>query len=232
MEIILINKASGVSLRDLPRIDSNLVASLSKNEKAKFLEFDGSKKWVKIVRGNGAVGWSAYKFFTAVNVESGFPDDPKWLDIAYGEYGVTENLEKGKSNPRIEEYLNSCNHSTGLKDDTAWCSAFTNWCVEKAGYEGANSLWAQDWYNWGQKVEEPFRGCITVFKRYVLNNKTKKIDVMGHVGFFLGKNSDGSVDILSGNASNQVIVKSFPTNCSTPPKSGEYKLMGYCKPLS
>lgn len=174
MEIILINKASGVSLRDLPRIDSNLIASLAKNEKAKFLEFDQSKKWVKIVRNNGAVGWSTYKFFTAFNSESGFPDDPAWLDIAFGEYGVTEYLEEGKSNPRIEEYLNSCDHNKSLKDDTAWCSAFTNWCVEKAGYEGANSLWAQDWYNWAQKIEEPFRGCIAVFKRYVLNTKTKK----------------------------------------------------------
>lgn len=231
MEIILINKASGVNLRTMPNVGSEKIASISKNEKVKFLSFDATKQWVNIERSNGVKGWSVFKYFLVKDAGGNLMNDPVWLDIAYGEYGITE-FAGLPSNPRIEEYINSCNVRKGLKDDTAWCSAFTNWCMEKAGYEGTNSLWAQDWSKWGQKIETPFRGCIAVFKRYTLNSDTGKIEEKGHVGFYLNKNGEENIDLLSGNASNQVIVKSFPTKPSEPPKSGEYKLIGYRRPLS
>ncbi|MCD4737613.1 MAG: TIGR02594 family protein [Bacteroidales bacterium] len=60
-------------------------------------------------------------------------------------------------------------------DETAWCSAFVNWCMEASGIEGTNSAWARHWLFWGEPVNNPVRGCVVVFKR----------GTGGHVGFFI-----------------------------------------------
>lgn len=230
--ITLINKASGLNLRTEPTLSSKSLGSLGKEEHVEFIEFDASKQWAKIRRTNGTEGWSNYKYLIAEISSEGFPTDPTWLRIAYGEYGIAEWLVATKSNPEVEKYLRSCS-SLKYKDDTAWCSAFVNWCMEKAGNEGTDDLWAQSWKNWGQKVDTPFRGCVVVFKRFYEDKDSGKVKEGGHVGFYLSEEGKGKISILGGNQSDQVIVKSYPLdNLSNPPKSGEYKLIGYRKPMS
>ncbi|HOZ21236.1 MAG TPA: TIGR02594 family protein, partial [bacterium] len=101
-------------------------------------------------------------------------------------------------NPRIVEYLQSTMLESpwNANDETPWCSAFVNWCVERAGYEGTDSAWARSWFYWGTIIESPERGCIAVFKR---NNDP----YCGHVGFFIEENQNG-ISVLGGNQSNSV----------------------------
>ena len=114
---------------------------------------------------------------------------PPWLLIARQEVGVHENSAPGQDNPRILEYLESTTYDGGLTDEVPWCSGFVNWCVTKAGLKGTNSAAASSWLTWGQKLDQPRLGCITVFNH--------------HVGFYAGAAGDRFL-LLGGNQSNAV----------------------------
>jgi uncharacterized protein (TIGR02594 family) len=127
---------------------------------------------------------------------------PAWLAIAHREMdtGIDE-IRGGADNPRIVEY----HQTTSLKasdDETAWCSSFVNWCVVQSGIAGTNSALARSWIGWGQVLERPERGAVTVFRRE--GGPTR-----GHVAFYWSRSGD-RVLVLGGNQGNQVSIKSYP----------------------
>lgn len=75
----------------------------------------------------------------------------RWMDIARGETGQRE-VAGSRHNGRILEY-----HATttlgARSDETAWCSSFVNWTMEKAGHRGTDSAAAISWKHWGDKVD-------------------------------------------------------------------------------
>lgn len=89
-----------------------------------------------------------------------------WMPIALAERGIIE-VPGGGDNPRIVEYLRTTTIPADLaeQDETPWCSAFVNWCVEHAGHRGTRSAAARSWLEWGKAIEVPRRGCIAVFSR-------------------------------------------------------------------
>jgi len=123
--------------------------------------------------------------------------EPEWLVIARGEIGQKE-IEGGKNNPKIIEY-----HSTtalrATDDETSWCSSFVNWCFAQAGYVGTNSARAKDWKNWGKLYEMPIYGSVAIID-YGFTDEG--IDKGGHVGFVIGKTSNGAIVLLGGNQGN------------------------------
>lgn len=88
---------------------------------------------------------------------------PKWLDIARAELGVMETPGPG-SNPRVIEYFAAAGHREIKNDDTAWCAAFANFCLEEAGVRGTMSLAARSFQRWGKKTK-PVPGAIVVLPR-------------------------------------------------------------------
>jgi TIGR02594 family protein len=150
-------------------------------------------------------------------------DDPAWLKIARGEMGITE-IGGSKANPRIVEYLwTTKGLSSDLKnsDETAWCSAFANWCIVTAGLTGTSSAWALDWRNWGKEIANPVIGAVVVFSRKSLKTNG------GHVGFFI-EDLGTKVRILGGNQSESVKESTYPKDG----KLGkfDYKLLNYRMP--
>jgi uncharacterized protein (TIGR02594 family) len=136
------------------------------------------------------------------------PGDPLWLSIALREEndGVHE-FDPG-SNPRIVEYLKSCDDlgaADQANDGTAWCAAFANWCLVSAGKQGTNSAWALNWRTWGQKDDAPGRGTIVAWKRIVRG------EVRGHVAFLIRDEGDFLL-VLGGNQSNRVCQQRYPRN--------------------
>jgi len=125
---------------------------------------------------------------------------PLWLRIAIKEIGVRE-YEGQTDNPRIVEYLNSTTLGSpdNLNDETLWCSAFVNWCVEQSGVKGTDSAWARDWLHWGQSMDNPIIGCIVVFSR----------GDGGHVGFYIDK-TPSHIKVLGGNQNHEVNISSYP----------------------
>ncbi len=87
-------------------------------------------------------------------------------------------LEEQYNNKDIVKYLQttSLDRDSARDDDTPWCASFTNWCVEQAGYNGTDNAGAISWANWGEKIDEPRYGAITVVTRDYGKH---------HVGFFL-----------------------------------------------
>jgi uncharacterized protein (TIGR02594 family) len=131
--------------------------------------------------------------------------DLLWFELALREEqtGVQE-LPGRRENPRILDYFKTTTYKA-TSDETPWCSAFANWCIQTAKLEGTRSAAAVSWLQWGQKLDAPRRGCIVVLWREKAGVDSDK----GHVGFYFGEKGD-SIQLLGGNQGNRVSIKSFP----------------------
>ena len=127
-----------------------------------------------------------------------------WMPVAFAELlADVREIPGDKSNPRILEYLATTTlGGDGVGDDTAWCSAFVNFCLRMARVAGTNSAAARSWLAWGQ-ASDPRVGSVCVLWRGSLDGW------QGHVGFVLGWNG-GAVHLLGGNQGDRVSVQSFP----------------------
>jgi uncharacterized protein (TIGR02594 family) len=193
--------AEALNVRGEPRIQGTIVGTLRRGERVKLVSVSGDGYWYKILGSRGLTGWSSHKFLAPVIasgavVEGDFP----WLPIALAEQGVKEYPGDG-DNPRIVEYLQSTILEAPMRnnDETAWCSAFVNWCVERAGYEGTDSAWAKSWLNWGKAIQKPRRGCVVILTR----------EGGGHVGFYMG-GTKTTITVLGGNQSDEVNQSNRP----------------------
>lgn len=128
---------------------------------------------------------------------------PAWMQVAFDELGVKEVPGDG-DNPRIVEY----HQATTLKatdDEVPWCSAFVNWVMREAGYMYTRSAAARSWLTWGDEIELPVYGAVTVLRRG--NNPAQ-----GHVGFFVDQPEAGVIRLLGGNQSDSVNITVFPAS--------------------
>lgn len=122
-----------------------------------------------------------------------------WITIAHNEIGQREGV--GSINPRIVEYFTATTLKTN-SDKTHWCSAFANWVMQKAGFQGTKSAAAVSWKNWSEGVNhgKPCYGALAVYRRG--NNGH-------HVGFVVGR-KNGRIALLGGNQSNSVKITGYP----------------------
>jgi uncharacterized protein (TIGR02594 family) len=142
---------------------------------------------------------------------------PRWYQIALAEQGKgVKEIRGDRHNPDILKYIASttiASNPTYRKDETAWCSAFVNWCLTQAGVQGTNSAKARDWHdgNWGRTVEPPVIGCLVVMWR----ERPDHPDRLGHVGFYAGEEGN-RILVLGGNQAEEgsgvdtINVKAFP----------------------
>jgi uncharacterized protein (TIGR02594 family) len=136
---------------------------------------------------------------------------PYWITIALTYMGTTEIPGPG-SNSLIDEFLEHVGMPSD--DDIAWCSAFANHCVIKAGVTGTGKPNAKSFANDPNfiKLDKWMLGCIGVYDR-----GTEAW--MGHVGFPL--DTKGKWDrLLGGNQSNRVGINNYDNG----------KLVGYYWP--
>ena len=193
--------AHRLNVRKEPKLTGKVVGVIEKDDVVEVLSISGDEYWYKVQNNEGLKGWSSHKYLVSLENENIIGDDElPWMPIAIREIGVRE-YTGAADNPRIVEYL----HSTTLgeharsNDETYWCSAFVNWCVEKAGYAGTDSAWARTWGSWGESVTTPERGCIVVFKR----------GRGGHVGFYISE-TENEIEVLGGNQDDSVCIKPYP----------------------
>lgn len=202
--------ASSLHVRKGPAVTFPSIGGLKQGDVVDQLDKSGDGYWMKVKKGT-LEGWSSHKYLQPIVshgvVAEGFP----WMPVALAEVGVKEFTGAG-DNPRIVEYLRSTNLAapSSSNDETFWCSAFVNWCVERSGLEGTDSAWALSWSTWGKKLSEPKPGCIAVFTR----------PGGGHVGFFTGQTAK-DVKLLGGNQQDAVSISPRPKT----------RLVGYRSPL-
>jgi hypothetical protein len=90
---------------------------------------------------------------------------------------------------------------------TAWCAAFANAVLVKAGYDYSGSLESASFVRYGKPVKEPARGDIVV-----LHGGRRSPT---HVGFLVGTarvNGQLFYTVLGGNQSNRVQISYFPAS--------------------
>ena len=198
--------ASSLNVRSAPGIENKVLGALARGDVVPGLEFNADKSWVRVDKGGKLKGWAAMRWMRPL-VGTATAGEPPWMKIARGEIGVREVAGSG-DNPRIVEYLQSTNLGSpdNKNDETFWCSAFVNWCLEEVPMEGTNSAWARDWLNWGKKISTPVPGCVTVFSR----------GSGGHVAFFIER-KNGLIYVLGGNQSDCVCIQGYD----------EGRLLGY-----
>lgn len=126
---------------------------------------------------------------------------PRHIQLAFGELNTREILGP-RHNPRIIAY----HATTKLKattDEVAWCSSFANAVVTWSGFKGTDSAAALSWLDWGEPCAEPVLGCVAVYRR---GDNPKQ----GHVGFPVGRCTNGDIALLAGNQGNEVSVDPYP----------------------
>lgn len=192
--------AEKLNVRAEPKNTGAIIGTLEKDEIVDFEATSGDLGWHRIIRADGLRGWASQKFLVSLKHESEIPDSRfPWLPIAFRELGVKE-FPGNANNPRVLTYLRTCESlPIGMQsqDQTDWCSAFVNYCVEQAGFAGTNSARARSWADWGKSIDKPEVGCIVVFWRKDPDGP------FGHVGFFLSETED-EIMVLGGNQSNAV----------------------------
>jgi uncharacterized protein (TIGR02594 family) len=126
----------------------------------------------------------------------------EWAFLALGEHRIPGT----QHNPVVVDFLRTVGLGNG--DETAWCSAFANWCMRQAGIPGSGSALARSWLTWGnQALARPGFGCVTILWR------GDPASQFGHVGFYVGR--DGSqLLLLGGNQTNssRVTISPYPEN--------------------
>lgn len=136
------------------------------------------------------------------------------IQAAFPLYGIKEILGKN-DNPIIVQIFNDLGFDgKALKDETAWCSAFMNFCHKTAGYEFTGSLAARSWLQIGDIVTEPSFGDVVIFYRGSKDSWT------GHVGFWIANRGEGQVWTLGGNQGNMLQISPYP----------EERVLGYRSP--
>lgn len=125
------------------------------------------------------------------------PTATPWMDIARSQIG-TKEISGSNDNPKIVEYHQAA--TLKAKDDeTAWCSSFACWVLEKAGYDHTHNAWARSFLDYGIKLDAPKYGCIVVYRRGADS---------GHVHFF-DHEKDGVIYGIGGNQDNMVNIKGY-----------------------
>ena len=148
---------------------------------------------------------SNYKNKTDIQLDK--TSDTPWLDYSKSQVGVKE---KGMSNilengipeglnlgPEVEKYQSTL----GIRGN-AWCSAFTNWALEKAGLDSFKSgAIASNWKNYGVKLDRPAIGAF-----YSYSHK----EGGGHVGQIVGVDAKNPKNVITidGNAGDRVAYMS------------------------
>lgn len=125
--------------------------------------------------------------------------NPAWLDVAEKELGVHELSGKEENSKRILEYA-SCTSLKAKDDETAWCSAFVNWCFTQVRITPTNSAAARSWLTWGETLKEPRVGCVVVLRRGAPPS--------GHVGFVIGFDAT-TLSVLGGNQGDKVKISHY-----------------------
>lgn len=128
--------------------------------------------------------------------------EPDWLTIAKSDLVKVREVPGRKAHPRIAEALAQTRHPS-RSDETPWCSAIMCLWMHECGLPHTRSASARSWHTYGRELAELQRGAIAVLWRVSPSSRS------GHVALVVDWD-DTYVQLLGGNQSNQVCVKSYP----------------------
>lgn len=130
-------------------------------------------------------------------------DNKAIYDVASEYIGLAE-VPGAKHNAKIIKMYADTGNGWVTDDETPWCAAFVGAVLAQCGITGTGKLNARSYLTWGQKVDlkDAQKGDVVILSRG--NSKTQ-----GHVGFFSGWQTNGSVLLLGGNQGDKVSTAPF-----------------------
>ena len=123
------------------------------------------------------------------------------LEIALSEYGIKE-VPGVKNNPEVMKYFHSIGQDWVQGDETAWCSAFVNWCAIQKDLQYSGKLNARSWLNLGTPCNIEDADIVVLWRESPESWK-------GHVGIPI-REDENYIWILGGNQSNMVRISAYP----------------------
>jgi len=198
-----------LNIHKTPDESEEIIGTLEFEQIVDVLSISADKLWKEVVTAEGKLGWCDIYYLDHIGELGELKADEEfpWMPFAFKELGIRE-FPGAPNNPRILEYLNSTTLNKlpyDLPDETDWCAAFINWCVEESGQEGNKSALVYPWTKWGKPLSSPRRGCIVTFRWD---------DGGTHVSFYVGE-KNGRTYALGGNQSDAVWIKSYLTQYVT-----------------
>lgn len=128
--------------------------------------------------------------------------EPRWLRLARKELGLKE-VPGPRHEARIVRMFAEAGHAWVRDDETAWCAAFANAMLVRAGLPGTGRLDARSFRGYGVGLDRVVPGCIAVFSR------GDPEGWQGHVFFALREVGD-QIEGLGGNQSDAVTIARQP----------------------
>ena len=192
-----------LDLKASPAGDAPSVVEMKFNRVVNVDAISPDGKWKHCTNAWGESGWYPTERLGAlgnVAIQQGTEEFP-WLPVAFAEFGTRE-IPGPQHNPKIVAYLNSTDLAQkypSLPDETDWCAAFVNWCIEKVKLPSMNSALVNPWRSWGKASSPPKRGSVTTFLWD---------DGWAHVSFLLGEIGNYVV-CLGGNQSDAVWISVY-----------------------
>jgi uncharacterized protein (TIGR02594 family) len=110
-----------------------------------------------------------------------------------------------RANPVIVSFFKATNYGSPDGDQTKWCAAFMNWCLQRVGRKSTRSASSGSFRCFGDDATAPREGDIAVFKNLGQNAPCSG---SGHVAFFLRRN-EGRVEVIGGNQGNKIRVSTY-----------------------
>jgi uncharacterized protein (TIGR02594 family) len=137
------------------------------------------------------------------------PDGPRPIDIAQSfvdrfslinPAAISQGSPPAPPNPLISEFIKPAGGSSGENDVIPWCAAFVNFCIQRNGGNGSDSVSSQSFMAPSfSRVDHPEEGDLAVFTCYTM---TSGADMgLGHVAFFRRFYRDGQIVVVGGNQS-------------------------------
>ena len=194
--------SDSLSIRAGPGESHPVVVELKFNRVVNVDDISPDGRWKHCTNAWGELGWYPTerlgKLGTAAIQQNN--EEFPYIPVAFAEFGVRE-IPGNQHNPRILEYIKSTDLAKypSLPDETDWCAAFVNWCVENVGLPSTNSAVVSRWRNWGVKPPSMRRGCVVTFRWD---------DGWDHISFYLGDLGNYLI-CLGGNQSDAVWISVY-----------------------
>lgn len=109
-----------------------------------------------------------------------------------------------RANPLIVHFF-TATRTVPSGDRTAWCAAFVNFCLQRAGVKGSGSASSGTFRCWSNESTSPSIGDLVVLRE---RGSEQNCVGSGHVGFFVSQ-TDKIVTILGGNQGNRINEQNF-----------------------
>lgn len=202
--------ASALNIRMAPERDAGALGSVPRFTSVEEIDFnDDERSWL-MVKVGALKGWCHNAYLIPEDVYQRH----SWIAAAAAEFGTGEHAdtEEVPENRRVQAYLASVTGQPAISqsDETAWCSGFVNWCIERTHPTDSITLAARSWSDWGVEGDGAPGDIAVLWRRPSRQSnpeqyswpreRLKREGWNGHVAFLIERRGDRMI-LLGGNQS-------------------------------